>query len=98
MSRSTFARQPLTRVVARYDRLARWYRFGEWTILLAPGFRRRAVARLELSTGGRVVAVGCGTGLALLREAVGSEGSVVGVNAAADLGRGPEDNLAAPLA
>jgi demethylmenaquinone methyltransferase/2-methoxy-6-polyprenyl-1,4-benzoquinol methylase len=83
MSRSSFVRQPLERVVGRYDRVARWYRFGEWTILLAPGFRRRAVARLALKPGERVVEVGCGTGrnLQLLQEAVGSEGQVIGVDA-----------------
>jgi len=74
-------------VVARYDRIAPWYRFGEWTVLLAPGFRRRAVARLGLKPGARVVEVGCGTGrnLALLREAVGSEGEVIGVDASAGM-------------
>lgn len=83
MSQSHFVRQPLERVVARYDRIAPWYRFGEWTILLAPGFRRRAVARLGLKAGARVVEVGCGTGrnLPALREAVGSEGEVIGVDA-----------------
>jgi len=83
MSRSRFVRQPLERVVARYDRIAPWYRFGEWTILLAPGFRRRAVAHLRLKAGERVVEVGCGTGrnLPVLREAVGSAGEVIGVDA-----------------
>jgi demethylmenaquinone methyltransferase/2-methoxy-6-polyprenyl-1,4-benzoquinol methylase len=87
MSRSSFVRQPLERVVARYDRIAPWYRFGEWTILLAPGFRRRAIARLGLKPGERVVEVGCGTGrnLRLLREAVGSEGDVIGVDASAGM-------------
>lgn len=87
MSRSSFARQPLERVVARYDRVAPWYRFAEWTILLAPGFRRRAVARLQLGPRERVIEVGCGTGrnLALLREAVGSEGEVIGVDASAGM-------------
>jgi ubiquinone/menaquinone biosynthesis C-methylase UbiE len=87
MSRSSFVRQPLERVVARYDRVAPWYRFGEWTILLAPGFRRRAIARLGLKPGERVVEVGCGTGrnLRLLREAVGGEGEVIGVDASAGM-------------
>jgi hypothetical protein len=35
MTRATFVRQPLGTVVSRYDRVARWYRFGEWTILLS---------------------------------------------------------------
>ncbi len=83
MPQSRFVRQPLERVVARYDRIAPWYRYGEWTVLLAPGFRRRAVGRLGLKPGERVVEVGCGTGrnLPALREAVGSEGEVIGVDA-----------------
>jgi ubiquinone/menaquinone biosynthesis C-methylase UbiE len=87
MTRESFARQPLEKVVSRYDRAARWYRFGEWTILLAPGFRRRAVARIGLEPGERVVEIGCGTGrnLALLGEAVGREGHVIGVDASAGM-------------
>jgi ubiquinone/menaquinone biosynthesis C-methylase UbiE len=87
MTRASFTRQPLEKVVSRYDRVARWYRFGEWTILLAPGFRRRAVAHIGLKPGERVVEIGCGTGrnLALLRDAVGSEGRVIGVDASAGM-------------
>jgi ubiquinone/menaquinone biosynthesis C-methylase UbiE len=83
MARSTFVRQPLTRVASRYDRLARWYRFAGPLILLAPGFRRKAVKRLGLKRGETVLEIGCGTGrnLALLREAVGNDGEVIGVDA-----------------
>jgi phosphatidylethanolamine/phosphatidyl-N-methylethanolamine N-methyltransferase len=83
MTRATFVRQPLGIVVSRYDRVARWYRFGEWTVLLAPGFRRRAVARLGLAPGERVMEVGCGTGrnLPFLRDAVGADGEIIGVDA-----------------
>ncbi len=50
--------------------------FREWA------YRRRAVAALGLRRGDTVVEIGCGTGLnlPLLREAVGPEGKVVGVN------------------
>ena len=87
MARSTFVRQPLTRVASRYDRLARWYRFAGPLILLAPGFRRKTVKRLGLKRGNTVLEVGCGTGrnLALLREAVGTEGVVVGVDASSGM-------------
>jgi phosphatidylethanolamine/phosphatidyl-N-methylethanolamine N-methyltransferase len=83
VARSTFTRQPLTRVTARYDRLARWYRFAGPLILLAPGFRRKAVERLGCKRGDTVLEVGCGTGrnLALLREAVGTDGVVIGIDA-----------------
>ncbi len=83
MSQSTFVRQPLTRVASRYDRLARWYRFAGPLILLAPGFRRKAVKRLGLKRGDTVLEIGCGTGrnLALLRDAVGDHGQAIGVNA-----------------
>jgi ubiquinone/menaquinone biosynthesis C-methylase UbiE len=83
VARSTFVRQPLSRVTSRYDRLARWYRFAGPLILLAPGFRRKAVKRLGLKHGDRVLEVGCGTGrnLALLCDAVGTDGVVIGIDA-----------------
>jgi ubiquinone/menaquinone biosynthesis C-methylase UbiE len=79
----SFVRQPLETVVARYGQYARWYRYLEWTILLAPGFRGRAVERLQLEPGQRVLEMGCGTGrnLNLLRDAVGADGEVIGVDA-----------------
>lgn len=71
----------------RYRRLARHYDvtanlyyligYREWA------FRKRAVAALELRPGDTVLDLCCGTGLnfALLREAVGDTGRVVGVDA-----------------
>jgi len=83
VARSTFVRQPLTRVASRYDRMARWYRFAGPLILLAPGFRRKAVKRLGLKRGDTALEIGCGTGrnLALLCEAVGTDGVVIGIDA-----------------
>jgi demethylmenaquinone methyltransferase/2-methoxy-6-polyprenyl-1,4-benzoquinol methylase len=83
MSQTSFVRQPLDTVIARYNRVAPWYRYLEWTVLLAPGFRRRAAQRLALSPGQCVLEVGCGTGrnLAVLRAGVGPEGEVIGVDA-----------------
>ncbi len=45
-------------------------------------YRRLAVSRLELSPGNKVLELGCGTGLNLkyLRDAVGSSGSVIGLD------------------
>ena len=67
----------------RYNRLARIYPFFELAFLLPPGIRVRAVKKLELCPGARVLEVGCGTGrnLAYLVNAVGPQGVVYGVDA-----------------
>lgn len=66
----------------RYNRLARFFVFFEWLFLLPRGIRSQAVSRLELKRGCRVLEIGCGTGrnLTPLREAVGPEGQVYGVD------------------
>jgi len=66
----------------RYNRIANFFRFFEWLFLLPPGIRRKAVNRLQLHPGDRVLEIGCGTGrnLYLLRQAVGSEGHIYGVD------------------
>lgn len=66
----------------RYDQIAGFFVFFEWLFLLPPGIRAVAVKGLELKAGDRVLEIGCGTGrnLSLLREAVGTEGHVYGVD------------------
>ena len=66
----------------RYNRLAKFFVLFEWLFLLPRGIRRRAVARLGLKPGARVLEVGCGTGrnLAHLVRAVGARGRVYGVD------------------
>lgn len=66
----------------RYNRLAKFFVFFEWLFLLPRSIRSKAVNRLELKRGSRVLEVGCGTGrnLAPLLEAVEAEGHVYGVD------------------
>ena len=66
----------------RYNRLAKFFIFFEWLFLLPRSIRGKAVSRLELKCGNRVLEVGCGTGrnLVPLLEAVGAEGQVYGVD------------------
>jgi ubiquinone/menaquinone biosynthesis C-methylase UbiE len=63
----------------------RWARAYDWLCRLLPGLgglRARAVDALALDPGDVVVDLGCGTGANLphLRDAVGPEGAVVGVD------------------
>lgn len=79
-----------------YDRWARAY---DWFCRLLPGLgrlRRAAVDALALEAGDTVVDLGCGTGanLALLRERVGPEGAVVGVDASPGMLRVAERRVA----
>jgi ubiquinone/menaquinone biosynthesis C-methylase UbiE len=67
---------------ARYNRLAAIYPLFEVTFILPYGIRARAVQRLELTYGDRVLEVGCGTGRNLphLVNAVGPTGHVYGID------------------
>ncbi len=71
----------------RYDQIAGFFVFFEWLFLLPPGIRSKAVNALELKAGDRVLEIGCGTGrnLSLLRDAVGAEGHVYGVDLSAGM-------------
>ena len=66
----------------RYNHIASFFRVFELLFLLPPGIRRKAVERLQLKLGDSVLEIGCGTGrnLRFLREAVGPEGHIFGVD------------------
>jgi ubiquinone/menaquinone biosynthesis C-methylase UbiE len=66
----------------RYNSIAGFFPFFELLFLLPPGIRRKAVRRLQLKPGDSVLEIGCGTGrnLPFLRQAVGPQGHIFGVD------------------
>jgi demethylmenaquinone methyltransferase/2-methoxy-6-polyprenyl-1,4-benzoquinol methylase len=76
-----------TEISHRYDRLAGLIPFFEWLLFLPRGLRRKAVQRLALRPGDRILEVGCGTGRNFphLREAVGGAGHIYGVDLSAGM-------------
>jgi ubiquinone/menaquinone biosynthesis C-methylase UbiE len=69
-------------VVQRYDRLSGLIPLFDWLFFQPPGFRAKAVERLDLRPGEHVLEIGCGTGrnLPFLSKTVGPHGHVYGVD------------------
>lgn len=69
-------------VSRRYDRLAPFIPLFDRLFFVPRGLRRQAVDCLELRRGDSVLEIGCGTGNSLraLRDAVGPQGRVYGVD------------------
>jgi demethylmenaquinone methyltransferase/2-methoxy-6-polyprenyl-1,4-benzoquinol methylase len=69
-------------VAQRYDRLSGLIPLFDWLFFQPPGFRAKAVDRLDLRPGEHVLEIGCGTGrnLPFLSKAVGPHGRVYGVD------------------
>ena len=77
-------RPDVAKAVARYRRHATGYDVSARRTMW---IRERAIERLDLCHGDRVLDVACGTGLSLryLRDAVGADGEVVGIEVSPDM-------------
>ena len=79
------------RIAGLYQKRARHYDFSANLYYLLGirefAYRKIAVAALKLEHGDTVVEIGCGTGLnfRLLRDRVGSEGKIIGVDLTAEM-------------
>jgi ubiquinone/menaquinone biosynthesis C-methylase UbiE len=86
-ARQRGGRRSLDRIVHGYDRVARIYARFEPLFLIFPRARRKAVAALALTPGMTVLEVGAGTGrnLPYLLDAVGTDGTVIALDASSGM-------------
>ena len=80
-------------VIAKYKHVAQ---LPDWLFGFTFPLRRRAIAKLALQPGDRVLDVGCGSGpnFSLLREAVGPSGEVVGFDLSPDMIQAAKSRIA----
>ncbi len=73
-----------------YDLIPRTYLLGR-----DASYRRRAIQRLNLKRGDRVLEIGCATGLTFpfIREAIGEEGEIIGLDYSKALLRKAEERI-----
>jgi demethylmenaquinone methyltransferase/2-methoxy-6-polyprenyl-1,4-benzoquinol methylase len=67
---------------SKYDIRVRFFDLFAWCGFDLSGWRKEAIAKLNLKPGDSVIDIGCGTGLnfPLLYQAVGQEGKIIGVD------------------
>jgi ubiquinone/menaquinone biosynthesis C-methylase UbiE len=74
-------------IAQRYDRIAGLIGVIDWLLFVPPDFRQRAVRRLALNPGDRVLEIGCGTGrnFRYMHDAVGPSGRIYGIDLSAGM-------------
>src|SRR5947207_13257848 len=97
MSNTAFIRNDPAFVAQRYNELAPRMEALERRIRMPEGFRGRAIAKMRLSRGDRVLVLGCGAGPEIpdILDNIGSEGAIDGLDlSSASIERGKAKCLA----
>ena len=80
-------RQAYQDKAADYDRSVKTFDLLAWMGFSISGWRREAIAQLQLKPGDTVIDIGCGTGLnfPILQELVGPEGQIIGIDLSTEM-------------